>query len=83
MGDEHLDTIPGKESDEFIKSSIKNLVPNPKSLLNQDSSIIFSPKIDSLLEEFSGELADIDLISIGIVETDFDPEDEICFVERL
>nr|GEV39452.1 reverse transcriptase domain-containing protein [Tanacetum cinerariifolium] len=29
MGDEHLDTIPKTESDEFIKSSIENLVPNP------------------------------------------------------
>nr|GEZ74097.1 hypothetical protein [Tanacetum cinerariifolium] len=30
MGDEHLDTIPEKESDEFIKSSVENLVPNPR-----------------------------------------------------
>nr|GEX53845.1 hypothetical protein [Tanacetum cinerariifolium] len=29
MGDEHLDTISEKESDEFIKSSVENLVPNP------------------------------------------------------
>nr|GEV81096.1 hypothetical protein [Tanacetum cinerariifolium] len=29
MGDEHLDTIPEKESDEFIKSRVENLVPNP------------------------------------------------------
>nr|GEX61593.1 hypothetical protein [Tanacetum cinerariifolium] len=29
IGDEHLDTIPAMKSDEFIKSSIKNLVPNP------------------------------------------------------
>nr|GEX33810.1 reverse transcriptase domain-containing protein [Tanacetum cinerariifolium] len=29
MGDEHLDTIPGTESDEFIKSCVENLVPNP------------------------------------------------------
>nr|GFC30952.1 hypothetical protein [Tanacetum cinerariifolium] len=29
MGDEHLDTIPTTESDEFIKSSVENLVPNP------------------------------------------------------
>nr|GEV54196.1 hypothetical protein [Tanacetum cinerariifolium] len=29
MGDGHLDTIPEKESDEFIKSSVENLVPNP------------------------------------------------------
>nr|GEV12303.1 hypothetical protein [Tanacetum cinerariifolium] len=29
MGDEHLDTIPEKESDEFNKSSVEDLVPNP------------------------------------------------------
>nr|GEW18505.1 hypothetical protein [Tanacetum cinerariifolium] len=29
MRDEHLDTIPTTESDEFIKSSVENLVPNP------------------------------------------------------
>nr|GEW79229.1 copia protein [Tanacetum cinerariifolium] len=29
MGDEHLDTILEKESDEFINSSVENLVPNP------------------------------------------------------
>ncbi|GJY33668.1 hypothetical protein Tco_0418137 [Tanacetum coccineum] len=29
MEDEHLDTIPETESDEFIKSSVENLVQNP------------------------------------------------------
>nr|GFB86742.1 hypothetical protein [Tanacetum cinerariifolium] len=29
MKDEHLNTIPATESDEFIKSCIENLVPNP------------------------------------------------------
>nr|GEY20863.1 hypothetical protein [Tanacetum cinerariifolium] len=29
MGDEHLNTIPEKESDEFIKSCVENLIPNP------------------------------------------------------
>nr|GFB66307.1 hypothetical protein [Tanacetum cinerariifolium] len=29
MGDEHLDTILTTESDEFIKSCVENLVPNP------------------------------------------------------
>nr|GEW35411.1 hypothetical protein [Tanacetum cinerariifolium] len=29
MGDEHLDTILATESDEFIKSCVENLVPNP------------------------------------------------------
>nr|GFD11846.1 hypothetical protein [Tanacetum cinerariifolium] len=27
MGDEHLDTVPATESDEFIKSSVENLIP--------------------------------------------------------
>ncbi|GJW31777.1 hypothetical protein Tco_0051809, partial [Tanacetum coccineum] len=30
MGDEHLDTIPEKESDELIKFSVENLVPIPR-----------------------------------------------------
>nr|GFD02107.1 hypothetical protein [Tanacetum cinerariifolium] len=29
MGDEHLDTIPATESDEFINSGVKNLIPIP------------------------------------------------------
>nr|GFC77533.1 hypothetical protein [Tanacetum cinerariifolium] len=29
MRDEHLNTIPATESDEFIKSCVENLVPNP------------------------------------------------------
>nr|GFA63300.1 hypothetical protein [Tanacetum cinerariifolium] len=29
MGDDHLNTIPATESDEFIKSCVENLVPNP------------------------------------------------------
>nr|GEU74836.1 hypothetical protein [Tanacetum cinerariifolium] len=167
MGDEHLDTIPEKESDEFIKSSVENLVSNPsesedececdvpncddsqmtnfstfsnplfddstssddessheevihemsfktysnplfdldeknissefnpiynedldstpkndrfdtrsyllESLLNRDTLMASSPKFDSLLEKFSGELAHIDLIPSGINEADFDP----------
>nr|GFD46532.1 hypothetical protein [Tanacetum cinerariifolium] len=29
MGDEHLDTIPVMESDQFIKSGVENLIPIP------------------------------------------------------
>ncbi|GJY48799.1 hypothetical protein Tco_0438755 [Tanacetum coccineum] len=54
-----------------------------ESLLNQDTSIISSPKIDSLLEEFYGELAHIDLIPSGIYETGFDPEEDIHLIEKL
>ncbi|GJZ71361.1 hypothetical protein Tco_0635212 [Tanacetum coccineum] len=54
-----------------------------ESLLNRDTLIVSSPKFDSLLEEFSGELAHIDLISPEINEADFDPEEEIRLVEKL
>nr|GFC74627.1 hypothetical protein [Tanacetum cinerariifolium] len=54
-----------------------------ESFLNRDTLIVSSPKFDSLLEEFSGELAQIDLISPEIDETDFDHEEEIRFVDRL
>ncbi|GJS41724.1 hypothetical protein Tco_0566767 [Tanacetum coccineum] len=54
-----------------------------ESLINGDTSIISSSKIDSLLKEFSAKLAHIDLIPPGINETDFDPEEEIHLVERL
>nr|GFC92067.1 hypothetical protein [Tanacetum cinerariifolium] len=42
-----------------------------------------SHKLDSLLEEFFGELAHINLISPEIDEGDFDPEEEIRLVEKL
>nr|GEV02747.1 hypothetical protein [Tanacetum cinerariifolium] len=158
MGDEHLDTIPAMKSDEFIKSSIENLVPNLsesegenecdvpsyevfttfsnilfdsdydfyssddqsffdedflkeiysnplfdeeiismkidphpfnvesdliESLLNHDSSIISSLKIDSLFDEFAVELTLLKSIPLGIDKTDCDPEEETHFVKRL
>nr|GEU97066.1 hypothetical protein [Tanacetum cinerariifolium] len=158
MGEEHLDTIPEKESDEFIKSSVENLVSNPsesedepewdvpvcddfttfsnllfdtddnfsfsddksffdedilkeiysnplfdeeiisikidpqhfnaecdliESLLNQDFLIIYSSKIDSLLDEFAGELILIKSIPPGIDEADCDPKEEIRLSEKL
>ncbi|GKD73150.1 hypothetical protein Tco_1331432 [Tanacetum coccineum] len=54
-----------------------------ESLLNRDTLIDSSPKFDYLLEEFSGELAHIDPISPRIVDTDFDPEEEIRLNENL
>ncbi|GKA31583.1 hypothetical protein Tco_0717888 [Tanacetum coccineum] len=48
-----------------------------------DSLIISSLKINSLLEEFSGELAHIDPIPPGIEKADFDLEEEIDLVENL
>nr|GEU54140.1 hypothetical protein [Tanacetum cinerariifolium] len=159
MGDEHLDTIPSTESNEFIKSSVENLIPNPsesegeheydvpscevfttfsnilfdadydfyssddqsfsdegipkkiysnplfdeeiismkidmhhfnaesdliESLLNHDSLIISSSsKIDSFFDEFAGELTLFKSISLGINETDCEPEEETHFIKRL
>nr|GEW01204.1 hypothetical protein [Tanacetum cinerariifolium] len=161
MGDEHLDTISETESDEFIKSSVENLVSNPsgsedlsnnecgvpacddfttfsnllfdadddfsssdneslsdkdilkeiysnplfdediismkidphhlnaesnliESLLNHDSSIISSSlKIDSLLDEFAGELILHKTIPTGIDETDCNHEEEIRLIKKL
>nr|GEV43836.1 hypothetical protein [Tanacetum cinerariifolium] len=55
-----------------------------ESMLNPNSSIIpSSSKIDSLLEEFAGELTLLKLISPRIDETDCHPENEIRFIERL
>nr|GFC53167.1 hypothetical protein [Tanacetum cinerariifolium] len=54
------------------------------SLLNHDSSIISSSsKIDSLLDEFAGELPLLKLIPPGIDETDYHPENEIHLSQRL
>ncbi|GJR26406.1 hypothetical protein Tco_1102638 [Tanacetum coccineum] len=77
MGDEHLDTILKTESDVVIKSSVDDLVPIP------NTSIVYSLKIDSLLEVFAGELAPINLIPPGIHEADFDPEEDIRLIEQL
>ncbi|GKE04598.1 hypothetical protein Tco_1396616 [Tanacetum coccineum] len=46
-----------------------------ESLINRDTSIVYSSKIDPILEEFAGELAHIAPIPPGIVEADFDPND--------
>ncbi|GJS92253.1 hypothetical protein Tco_0774889 [Tanacetum coccineum] len=54
-----------------------------ESLLNRDISTVSYPKIDYLLEEFSGELTHINLIPPGINEADFDPEEEIRLIEEL
>nr|GEU89378.1 hypothetical protein [Tanacetum cinerariifolium] len=55
-----------------------------ESMLNHNSSIISaSSKIDSLLDEFGGELTLLKSIPPGIDKTDCYPENEIRFSERL
>ncbi|GKB68462.1 hypothetical protein Tco_0929874 [Tanacetum coccineum] len=54
-----------------------------ESLLNRDTSIVYSPKIDSLLEEFAGKLAPIALILPRINKAGFDQEEDIRRVKQL
>ncbi|GKE92760.1 hypothetical protein Tco_1573855, partial [Tanacetum coccineum] len=51
MGDERLSTIPEKESDEFIKSSVEDLVPIPSE--SEDSSRSDSENILPSCEDLS------------------------------
>nr|GEX07073.1 reverse transcriptase domain-containing protein [Tanacetum cinerariifolium] len=46
MRDKHLDTIPTTESDEFIKSSVKNLVSNPSEFEDLSDSECDEPVCD-------------------------------------
>nr|GEV52487.1 hypothetical protein [Tanacetum cinerariifolium] len=52
-----------------------------ESLHTHDSSLIISSKIDSLLDEFVGELTLLKLVPPD--ETDCDPEEDIQIIERL
>ncbi|GKF36650.1 hypothetical protein Tco_0113408 [Tanacetum coccineum] len=54
-----------------------------ESLLNRDTPIIYSPKIDSLLEKFADELAPINPIPPRIHEADFDPKDDIRLDDQM
>nr|GEX50101.1 putative ribonuclease H-like domain-containing protein [Tanacetum cinerariifolium] len=54
-----------------------------ESLRTHDSSLLISSKIDSLLDEFAGELTLLKSIPSGIDETDCDFEEGIRLIEKL
>nr|GFC87098.1 hypothetical protein [Tanacetum cinerariifolium] len=54
-----------------------------ESMPNHDSSITISSKIDSLFDEFTGELTLLKSFPPGIDETDSHPEKEIRLTKRL
>nr|GFC86203.1 hypothetical protein [Tanacetum cinerariifolium] len=54
-----------------------------KSLRTHDSSLPISSKIDSLLDEFAGELTLLKSIPARINETDCDFEEDIRLIEKL
>nr|GEZ23218.1 hypothetical protein [Tanacetum cinerariifolium] len=62
VGDEHLNTIPATESDEFIKSFVENLVPNPNFLEEIFSNILFEEEFNSMRIDQHQFNAESDLI---------------------
>nr|GFC93052.1 hypothetical protein [Tanacetum cinerariifolium] len=54
-----------------------------ESLPNHDSSVIISSKMDSLFDEFAGELTLLKSFPPGIDETNCHPKKEIRFAKRL
>jgi hypothetical protein len=94
MGDEHLNTIPATESDEFNKSSVENLVPIPSEcgeISNGDFEIAsnsFYPsstpveRSDVFLDEIEACLAN-DSIPKMVDHSNFDPEGDILLLEKL
>nr|GEX53429.1 hypothetical protein [Tanacetum cinerariifolium] len=53
-----------------------------ESLRTHDYSLLISSKIDSLLDEFAGELTLLKSIPSRIDETDCDFEEDICLIEK-
>ncbi|GJT48941.1 hypothetical protein Tco_0975098 [Tanacetum coccineum] len=72
-------------SDEDVSKEIYSNTLFDEEIISDkvDASIISSPKIDSLLEQFSDKLAHNDPIPSGIEEADFDLEEAIRLVENL
>nr|GEV94930.1 ribonuclease H-like domain-containing protein [Tanacetum cinerariifolium] len=73
MGDEHLDTIPKKESDEFIKFSVENLILNPSESEDLSDSECDVPVCDNFTT-FSNLLFDAD--------DDFSSSDDELFFDE-
>ncbi|GJU44683.1 hypothetical protein Tco_1201949 [Tanacetum coccineum] len=79
MEDEHLSTIPETESDEFIKSSVENLVPTPSESEDASDGVCDLPICDdfpkSHLVSFSNPLFDINDDCTSSDDESFSEED--------
>ncbi|GJR29078.1 hypothetical protein Tco_1105310 [Tanacetum coccineum] len=99
MGDEHLDTIPETESDEVIKSSVKDLVPIPsesEGIPDKMCDVPFrdnSPPLDISKDQFEGfsdsnnDSTSIDDDSFSIDDIDYveasPPDSELVSLEEV
>nr|GEU56972.1 hypothetical protein [Tanacetum cinerariifolium] len=79
MGDEHLDTIPATKSDEFIKSSVENLIPNPKTDLSFTPDDPMSPGIKEDDYDFERDILILEeLLSNDSLSLPFDISSSSC-----
>nr|GEX15363.1 hypothetical protein [Tanacetum cinerariifolium] len=81
--DDSISSDDESSHEEVIHEMSFKTYSNPLFDLDEEIISRLPPKFDSLLEEFSGELAHTDLIPPGINEANCDPEEEIHLVERL
>nr|GEX65964.1 hypothetical protein [Tanacetum cinerariifolium] len=72
LGDEHLDTIPATESDEFIKFGVENLVPNPSE--SKGESVCDMPAYEAFTT-FSNVLFDADYDFYSVDDQSLSDED--------
>ncbi|GKF25009.1 hypothetical protein Tco_0080903, partial [Tanacetum coccineum] len=73
MEDEHLDTIPATESDELIKSSVKNLVPIPSEFKDTcDVPVCEDPSTFDNLSDHSEILSDSNNDGISINDDSYE-----------
>nr|GEX14892.1 hypothetical protein [Tanacetum cinerariifolium] len=74
MGDEHLDTIPATKSDEFIKSSVENLIPIPNQIedFSESNNEVSSIDDDSFsidnIDYVEASPSDYELVSLEVME---------------
>nr|GEX63648.1 hypothetical protein [Tanacetum cinerariifolium] len=87
MGDEHLNTIPATESNEFIKSSVENLIPilsESEGIPERMCDVPFhdnSPPLDVSKDQFADFSESNDEFSLP--DDDFFAIDNIDYVEAL
>nr|GEW13646.1 hypothetical protein [Tanacetum cinerariifolium] len=74
MGDEHLDTILATKSNEFIKSSVENLIPSPSEFEDLSDSECDMPACDDFTT-FSNLLFDADDYFSSSDDESFSDED--------
>nr|GEZ41119.1 hypothetical protein [Tanacetum cinerariifolium] len=72
MGEEHLNIIPAMESDEFIKSCVENLVPNPSEFEGKNEY-----DVPASLTTFSNILFDAEYEFNSIDPHHFDTESDL------